>query len=573
MLRMPYGIKNAPSIFQKAMDNLLKGIPGVKCLLDDVLIVGKTQDEALVRIKSVLKIIAGAGLRLKQKKCKFMQSEVKYLGYILGKDGIKTNPDKVAPVLNASRPTNPKDVKCFLGAITYYCRFVKNLSKIAYPLNQLLKKNAKWVWSEECERSFCLIKEMLASTPILTLYDPNESHTIITDASPTGLGAVLVQGKREKPVIYVFRSLSESEKNYSQIEREGLCVVFAFERLRHFILGKQIKLVTDNKPLSSIVSSKLPALAASRIQRWLLKLAEYEYKVEVRRSEQIPVADWLSRLPQNVKKSKEDEVALCFSVMMDNMSILNDKAVARETSRDPILARVTEFVLNGWPDDVDSIYVPFHSRQAELTVEKGCLLWGLRVVIPKKLREAVLGELHVGHQGIVRMKQLARSYVWWPKIDMDLELLAKTCGGCFQKQKSPTKSALHPWEYPKAPWQRIHVDFAGPINGISYFVVIDSFSKWIEVFPMKTTTTDKVIKTLSSLFARFCLPNQLVSDNGPQFTSNEFKTFIKQNGVKHTLTAPYHPASNGAAERAVGILKSAMRAAKGSFDLYSFLLM
>ena len=264
-------------------------------------------------------------------------------------------------------------MKSFLRAITYYCRFVKNLSKVIHPLNQLLRKNVKWFWSVECENSFSAVKELLSNTPILTLYDLNETHTVITDASPTGLGAVLVQGPEERPVIYVSRSLTECEKKYSQIEREGLCVVFAFERLRQFILEKSFKLVTDNKPLSSIVASKLPALAASRIQRWLLKLAEYDYKVEVRRSDQIPVSDWLSRLPQEEKQSKKDEVSLCFNLMMENVPI-TAREIAKQTARDPILSRVVDYVNHGWPEIVDEPYVCFHNKQGELTVEKGCLL-------------------------------------------------------------------------------------------------------------------------------------------------------------------------------------------------------
>lgn len=415
---------------------------------------------------------------------------------------------------------------------------------------------------------------MLNNAPILAHYDSNAEIKVITDASPTGLGAVLVQGRSEKPVMYISRSLTDSERNYSQIEREGLCIVFAFDRLRKFLLGRQFKHVTDNKPLASIVSNKLPALAASRIQRWLLKLNEFNYEVEIRRSGQIPVADWLSRLSKVIRNTmkKEDETTICFQQSFEKLSAVTSKTVANETARDPILSLAIKYIHNGWPNKVPENMQSLKSKEAELTVEAGCILWGLRVVIPKKLQPMVLAELLVGHQGMVRMKQLARSYVWWYNIDKYIEHEVRQCTGCMQKRAEPAKTYIHPWEFPKTPWQRLHIDFADPIKGMSYFVLIDSYSKWIEVIPMKTTISSRVIEALISLFARYGIPMQVVSDNVPQFTCNEFQQFLKPYAVKHILTAPYHPATNGAAERTVGILKSAMKAAGDNFNLHNFLM-
>ncbi|KXJ07253.1 Uncharacterized protein K02A2.6 [Exaiptasia diaphana] len=147
------------------------------------------------------------------------------------------------------------------------------------------------------------------------------------------------------------------------------------------------------------------------------------------------------------------------------------------------------------------------------------------------------------------MKALARSYVWWPNINQQLEMVAKSCSGCQQNQKMPSKVPLHPWEWATFPWQRIHIDFAGPFKDSMFFVVVDAHSKWPEVIPMKSTTSSKTIEVLRNLFARFGIPEQLVSDNGPQFVSDEFQTFMKSNGIRHITSAPYHPATNGLAER------------------------
>ncbi len=182
------------------------------------------------------------------------------------------------------------------------------------------------------------------------------------------------------------------------------------------------------------------------------------------------------------------------------------------------------------------------NRKDELTTQQGCLMWGWRVVIPPKLRSRVLAELHTGHLGVVRMKAVARSYVWWPGIDTQVEQLSKNCHSCQQTLKAPGPSPLHLWKWPESPWQRIHVDFAGPFEGHMYLVVVDAHYKWPEVCVMDSTTSTKTIQVLRTLFSRYGLPEVLVSDNGPQFTSEEFQTFLKANGVTHTRSAPFHPA-------------------------------
>ena len=188
-------------------------------------------------------------------------------------------------------------------------------------------------------------------------------------------------------------------------------------------------------------------------------------------------------------------------------------------------------------------------------MQGGCLLWGMRVIIPPSYQELILEELHSDHPGITRMKSVARSHVWWPGIESKIERVVNSCIACQFVGSSPPKSPLNPWLWPSRPWSRIHIDFAGPLYGRMYLVVIDAHSKWPEVFSMSSTTTEHTIDALRQLFSRYGLPDQLVSDNGPQFTSKEFAMFLKQNGVKHTLTAPYHPVSNGLAERFVRTLK------------------
>ena len=222
------------------------------------------------------------------------------------------------------------------------------------------------------------------------------------------------------------------------------------------------------------------------------------------------------------------------------------------------------FTRCGWPSRVPADLKPFHSRREELTVEGDCLLWGVRVVVPAKLRARILSDLHRDHGGIVRMKAMARSYMWWLGMDTDIESVAKSCVSCKAVKSAPQEAPLHPWVWPTEPWKRIHVDFAGPFQGKMFFLVIDAHSKWPEIFRMSSTTVQETIVVLRRIFASFGLPDQLVSDNGPQFTAREFADFVSANGIRHIRTAPYHPASNGAIERFVQTFKQAMKAGEGN---------
>jgi len=228
--------------------------------------------------------------------------------------------------------------------------------------------------------------------------------------------------------------------------------------------------------------------------------------------------------------------------------------VCNFTKKDPVLASILNSALTGdWYDTLDLL--PYYSRRNEISVHQVCLVWGLRVVVTKVLSERILKELHEGHRGVVKMKALARSYIWWPNIDKELEQLAGSCYKCLQKRPNP-EPILHSWDWPSKPWKRIHINFAGPFFDRMFFIVIDAHSKWPEVVQMTKTTSTATINALNTIFSRCGYPEQLVSDNGPQLPSSEFESFLKLHEIKHITTAPWHPSSNrGLAERFVQTLK------------------
>ncbi len=229
-------------------------------------------------------------------------------------------------------------------------------------------------------------------------------------------------------------------------------------------------------------------------------------------------------------------------------------------ARDRVLSKVCRYVKNGWPPEVSDDHRPYRNRQYELTVEEGCVMWGTRVLIPVKLQQRLLCELHVDHPGATRMKAIARSYLWWPGLDKDIERMSGSCVECKRAKKAPPTAPLQPWSWPSRPWQRVHLDFAGPFQGVTFLLAIDAYSKWPEVRVMKCTTALKTLEVLRDWFSSHGIPHRLVTDNGPQFVAQEFADFCKNNRIRHTKSAPYHPASIGLVERFVQTLKQSLKA-------------
>ena len=222
-----------------------------------------------------------------------------------------------------------------------------------------------------------------------------------------------------------------------------------------------------------------------------------------------------------------------------------------------------QYTKEGWPSELPENLKTYHRHYTEFSSEGGCLLRGMRVVIPEIYQPKVLQELHVSHPGVVQMKGIARSRVWWPGIDQDIESAVASCEACQGSRANPPAVTLHPWVWPSGPWDRIHVDFAGPFMNSMFLIVVDAYSKWVEVVPMSVTSTSKTIEVLREMLARYGLPRVLVSDNGPQFTSQEFDKWIQSNGIKHLRGAPYHPQSNGEAERFVQTFKRSLKKDQG----------
>lgn len=570
--RLPFGITSAPALFQRAMDQILTGLPGVQCYLDDILCTGSTDEEHLRNLDATLQRLKDYGLRVRKDKCDFFRSSVEYLGHVINAEGLHTAPSKVAAVVDAPPPQNISQLRSFLGLLNYYGRFIPNLSSLLQPLHELLRQDKTWKWTASCQEAFKKAKEVLTSSEVLTHFNPSLPLQLACDASPYGVGAVLshvLPGGEEKPIAFASRTLNKAESNYAQLEREALSIVFGVRKFHQYLYGRKFTLLTDHRPLTTILGpyTGIPSLAASRLQRWALLLSAHAYDIKYRKSDSHCNADGLSRLPLQVTKPESNTVDIFYFREVEKAPV-SAAQVKRETRNDPELSAVMDIIVKGRPAGVDASLKPFLGRRLELSVQSGCLLWGRRVVIPRSLRTKVLQQLHSGHSGIVRMKEIARSYFWWPSMDQQIEELARSCSSCHKVRNNPPLAPLHPWEFPQGPWHRVHIDFAGPLEDRMFLVAVDAHSKWPEVAIMRSTTAEKTIEKLGEMFSRFGSPAQLVSDNGPQFVSQEMTRFLQANGVQHIKSAPYHPATNGLAERFVQTMKHALKTSQGQGTLH-----
>ncbi|KAL5499597.1 hypothetical protein EMCRGX_G011045 [Ephydatia muelleri] len=530
-----------------------------------------TDKEHLETLEKVLYKLKEAGIHLNKDKCFFLQESVVYLGYKIDKNGIHPLAEKVEAVKNAPEPKNITELKSYLGLLTYYSRFLPRMATMLAQLYRLLQAKIPWNWTQKEKMAFENSKNLLLSAKVLVHFDPNKELILACDASSYGVGAVLshkMSDGTDRPIAFASRTLSSAEKNYSQLEKEGLACIFGVKRFHLYLYGRNFTIVTDHKPLLQLFDPQrgIPMQVSGRIQRWIMTLAVYKYKLVFKETEEHGNADALSRLPMDRKQIEEEEeipteLVLLFESLKD--SPVDCSQVKHWTKKDPIMSQVLQYILAGWPlhppSGASQTLLSFWQRRMELSTHDGCILWGNRVVVPEKGRNYVLQELHGGHPGISRMKSLSRTFVWWPGIDKDIEMLVSKCPQCQAARPSPPVAPLQPWSWPTRPWARLHIDYAGPVEGQMLLVVIDAHSKWIEVEVGKDATAEATIQRLRTIFSRFGIPETVMTDNGPCFSSREFHDFLKNNCVTHIRSAPHHPSSNGMAERAVQTVKQGVK--------------
>jgi transposase InsO family protein len=579
--RLPFGIHSAAEVFQKKISEIISDVQGTANDQDDIIVFGKDKEEHDEALKQVLDRVRESKLKLNKKKCTFRVTETTFLGHLISADGIKPDPRKIEAILKMPTLDNKTQLQRFLGMINYLGKFLPNLSKETAPLRQLLEKDVQWHFEQQHEGAVNTLKKMITSSPVLAYYESKLPTRLTTDASKAGLGAVLEQ-KHEgvwKPIAYASRAMTQCEQHYAQIEKETLAIVFACERFHEYTYGKRVIVRTDHKPLRAIFSKPINK-APPRIQRFLLRLQQYDLEVQFTPGSEIPVADTLSRayLTQEVRPEvPEQEIRCHVHFMIKSLPVSPSKLdeFKRETAKDESLQKLKQFIQEGWPDDKDKIpdaVKPYLTYQDEISEAEGLMLRGCRIIVPTSMRKEMKIRIHEGHLGIERCKARAREALYWPGMSSQITEMIARCSTCLEARRKHQREPMQQFPPATEPWRRVGTDLF-KLQGKDYLLVVDYHTNYPEISLLPNTTSSTVIKHTKSIFARHGIPNVVISDNGPQYACKEYEEFARKWEFQHITSSPYHPEANGKAERTVQTIKSLMKkASKDEEDPYLALL-
>ena len=570
--KVPFGLKTAPNFFQREMNKIMAGLIGV-CVfvyIDDILVFSKNEEDNLHHLQQVFDRLRQVGLKLKPTKCAFGLPEVKLLGYVLSKDGIQTDPDKVTAIANLPTPTSIKDVRSLLGMTNYYRTSLPNYAKVAEPLIQLTRKNVRFAWNDERQIAFDELKRLLTSSHVMAPPDLNRKYKLYTDACGYAVGGILVQESDdgvEKVIQYVSHTLSATQRKWATIEKEAYAVVYCLDKLRTYIYGAGVDVFSDHKPILSLFTN---VMSNTKIQRWGVLLAEYGAKIHYIKGKHNIRADILSRL----HSTPEPQVAVIDtgeqfdlqSLQEDNVidtlpwvhSGLNLQEIAQaQRSEFPDLWTLASSEEDDNYEIINGVLyslAPPHSRAPLYP----------RLVLPKAFRAAVIDRTHkeLGHVALWKCVQRLTEVYVWKGLRKDVQRHLSKCTTCLLHNPKPQRFPMGEMPIPDSPLQYVACDLVGPfvksVNGNKYLLtIIDHYTGWLEAYPIPDQSNKSVWHAFSTQFVpRFGAPVYLLTDNGGSFTAGAFDIYLKQMGIKHIRTSPVHPNSDGLLERQHSFLKN-----------------
>lgn len=547
--RMAFGLCNSGATLCRLVDIVIGCDlePFVFVYLDDVIVATESFEKHFEVLSMVSERIARAGLTISSSKSRFCMKELKYLGYVVSEKGIKPDPEKISAIHNYPVPKTVKDVRRLVGLTGWYRRFIKDFATITAPITALIKKNvSKIVWTQESQDALDTIKGILTSAPILANPNYQEPFIIQSDASDTGMGGILVQGEGEdeRVVAYFSQKFSAAQRKYQTTERECLAVISAVEKFRPFVEGVRFTVITDHASLMWLRNLKDPS---GRLGRWALRLQAYDFSLKHRKGKFMVVADALSRAIEKV-----DIVPV---PSPDNWYSKLKSGVEKNPNQFPLFRVIDDTVYKRGAKTTDAIGHKYKWRE----------------VVPAEKRVDILYTNHdhplSAHGGFFKTSDRIKRKYFWPKMDADIRKYVSDCDVC--KACKPTnetqRSPMGKLREASQPFEIIYIDFVGPFPrskaGNAYMlVVVDGFSKFIHIHPMRTATTQTTIKCLKDhIFLIFGVPRYIVSDNGPQFIASAFKDFVKKFNVTMWYSARYHAQAN-AAEAANKTAETAIRA-------------
>lgn len=574
-----FGVSCAPELFQKVMESVVAGLEGVIVYLDDVVVHGKTQKEHDERLRAVLQRLSEYGVLLNDKKCVYNVRSLEFLGHILSVDGIRPTESRIEAIQRFREPQNVSELRSFLGLVCYVGRFIPDLATKTDSLRQLLRSDVQFEWTERERKDFQALKAAICKIDYLGFFNLRNRTKLIADASPTGLGAVLLQEDSHgqlRVIAFASKALTDIEKKYFQTEKEALSLVWSVDKFKLYLQGIKFTLLTDCKALEFLFTPR--SRPCARIERWVLRLQAYNYDIEhIRGSANI--ADALSRLSVNIPE-QFDAATNEYIRNVAEQAIpvaLSMTEIANKTKEDETIQAVLKALEAGSKELLPKEYKPYENELCDID---GILLRGTRLVVPTILRERVLDLAHEAHPGIAAMKRRLRQKVWWPSMDKAVETCVKRCKQCTLVSSLGVPEPVQRTKMPAKPWIDIAVDFMGPLpTGHNLLVIVDYYSRFTEAVVMKQITAKHTIQALHESFCRFGIPESIKADNGPQFISEELASYCKEYGIHLRRTTPYWPQANGEVERANKTILKHLKISQESgspdwvWDLRTFLLM
>ncbi len=576
--RLPFGVSPAPEVFHRVLADVLRDIPGVIHYVDDVLVFGVTQKEHDARLRVVLRRLREAGFALSEAKCHFSKPAVLFLGHLISGTAIKPDPDKISALQAMRPPTNISEHRGLMGFVNFLAQYLPHFSALTEPLRRLQSGKAHFKWTEDQQQAFDLIKRLFAEDPCLAPFDVYAPLSLATDASATGLGAVLLQHGR--PVLYAARSLTDAEKRYSTIEKELLAVVFALRRCHFYTYGRVVRILTDHKSLLGLVGADLDQLTP-RLRRFVERLFPYHLTWEHIPGKENVIPDYLSRMSPASPTRQEVAEALTMDTADTRFTHLllggGDfyQRMASSSFDDPLFKFLRASAAKGWQRK-PPLHVPGAGRYWPLrdrlrVAGPFLVLDDDRVCVPAALVPEALQLLHLGHPGTTGMCAKARQVLYWPGWTKDIRTHVQACIPCSETAAADRKPPFFLDAPPEHPGDHVAADHF-QFRTECYLVLLDLFSGFPFLHKCATPTTASALAAVKSVFLQTGLPRVFLSDGGSAFVSQEFQTFLRECNVQHRVSTPQYAQSNGAAERAVRTFKTLRAKCTTPFELFQAVL-
>ena len=552
--RMPFGIKSAPSAFQRIMTDLMGDMQGVLCYMDDIMIAAPDKNTLQVRVDQVINKLRKNNVVINKDKSTYNCESIEWLGYEISKYGIRPTVQKTRQILTLSKPANLKGVRQLLGVINYYGKFIPHLASVAEPLHALLRKNTTFHWGKAQIKALEEIQKRISMRPALAPFQTSDQEVVLKcDACDSGMGAVLEQRQPDgilAPVLYWSSKFRAYEANYSTGEKEALACVSAVTKLRKYLLGRHFVLETDHRALETLLSQSKIKRTVARVERWREKLACFDYTIRYIKGKDNTIADWLSR---TARKVNHNEVRLTEELVINSVRSEQEIFISDYGTKLQKLADCLK--TNRWNIEDKKVFTEYYKYKNDLTEWRGLIFYKRYRFVPAECnRSQIIEEAHKLHQGITKTRLRIAEYFWWPKWTQEAETFIRSCETCTlsDRTKKVSSTPLVPVVLPRGPWDKVAVDLKGPLSIPSckyLFVMVDYYSKWPEVIRIGNIRSKTIIETMKNIFTRLGLPREIVSDNGTQFVSGETKQFLEQLKIKHRTVALYAPSQNGLVER------------------------